>query len=177
LEKLDATLASSRPPRRRWQAWTTTEPALAGLPTDDAWAIAVGAVCTAISAGDQPQTFVAHRLLDAAKRQLQRAVKTEVAWNDQTHEIPALADRTRVDEPSAALILNTAVQAGVINPSDAALIHTTTIAGHSLAFAASQLGISYETAKKRRQRAGHCLAAWWAPEHLEPSSARTRRAS
>jgi hypothetical protein len=230
LEKLDAALASSRPPRRRWRAWTTTEPALAGLswqrlrdelrhgpparqdellaalvriarhdaeavtavvaclvpglrariarhapglPTDEAWAIAVAGVCTAIGIGDLPRTFVANRLLEAAKRQLQRAVQTEVAWHNQAREVPELADRTRVDEPSAALILDTAVRAGVINPSDAALIHTTAIAGHSLAFAARQLGISYETAKKRRQRAGHRLAAWWAPEHIESNQSPT----
>jgi hypothetical protein len=230
LEKLDAALTSSRPPRRRWQAWTTLEPVLAGLswqqvrgelrhgsparqdellaalvriarhdaeavtavvaclvpglrariaryapglPTDDAWAIAVAGVCTAIGVGDLPRTFVANRLLDAAKRHLQRAVKTEVAWNDHTHEVPELADHSHVDEPSAALILSTAARAGVINPSDAALIHTTAITGHSLAFAASQLGISYETAKKRRQRAGPRLAAWWTPEHLESNQSPT----
>jgi hypothetical protein len=120
-----------------------------------------------------PQTFVASWLLDAAKRHLQRAVKDEAVWQGQTRHVPDRADHHRADEPSGALILSTAARAGVISQSDAWLMHTTVIVGHSVDHAAGRLGVTYETAKKRRQRAGHGWASWWAPEHLEPSPSTT----
>jgi hypothetical protein len=144
-----------------------------GLPPDDAWSVAVEGLCAAIGAGDVPRTFVANRLLDAAKRQLQQAVKNEAVWQGQVRQLPNRADHRRVDEPSGALILGTTIRAGVISKADAALLHATAIAGHGLAYAARRLSVSYETAKKRRQRAGHRWVAWWAPEHLEASSTPT----
>jgi hypothetical protein len=143
-----------------------------GLPVEDAWSAAVEGLCTAIGAGHVPRTFVASWLLDAAKRRLQRAVKDEAIWQRQIRQIPDRADRHRVDDPSGSLILSMAARAGVISRSDAWLMHTTVIVGHSVDHAAGRLAIAYETAKKRRQRAGHRWAAWWAPE-LEPSPSTT----
>jgi hypothetical protein len=134
-----------------------------GLPGDDAWAIAVAGICVAIAEGELPRTFVASRLLDAAKRQLQRAVKLEARWRTH-HQVPDLPGLDQVDEPSAALILTTAIAAGVLTEPDAWLIHATRVVGHSLNYAAAQLGIRYEAAKKRRQRAEARWAAWWAPD-------------
>jgi hypothetical protein len=141
-----------------------------GLQPEDAWSAAAEGLCTAIRAGHIPQTFVASWLLDAAKRHLQRAVKDEAVWQRQIRQIPDRADHHRADEPSGALILSTAARAGVISRSDAWLLHTTVIVGHSVDHAAGRLAVAYETTKKRRQRAGRRWAAWWAPEHLEPSS-------
>jgi len=136
-----------------------------GLPADDAWGEAVAGLCAAIAAVDLSVGFVASRLLDIVKRHLQRAVKGEVAWRGQVLEVPERAGPERVDEPSGALILSMAARAGVISGPDAWLLHATFIVGHSVGFAAGQLEVSYETAKKRRQRAGERWGGWWSPDH------------
>jgi hypothetical protein len=55
-------------------------------------------------------------------------------------------------------ILSTAARAGAGSRPDAWL-HATLISDHAVDYAASRLAISAETAKKRRQRAGHRWAA------------------
>lgn len=147
-----------------------------GLPLDDAWSIAVAGVCQGIGrCAEPPARFVASRLLDAAKRHLQRAVSAEVAWRAATAEAPRRADDGRqlpdelpavelVEEPTAQLILTTAIAAGVLTREDAWLLHATLVVGHSLPWAAGQLGISDEAAKKRRQRAEARWRVWWETE-------------
>jgi hypothetical protein len=100
---------------------------------------------------------------------LQRAAKGEAVWLGQVRHVPDRAGHYRTDELSGALILATAARAGAICWSDAWLLHATVITGRSVDHAASRLGVGYEMAKKRRQRAGHRWAAWWAPECLESS--------
>ena len=81
-------------------------------------------------------------------------------------------------ELSAAAMLASAVDAGVVTGQDAQLILDTRIAGRSLREAAQRLGLRYETAKKRRQRAEARLATWWtsraAPAPLRRSADRPR---
>jgi hypothetical protein len=136
-----------------------------GLPTDDGWGEAVAGLCAAIDAVDLSVGFVASRPLDVVRRHLQRAVKDEAVWRGQVREVPDRAGHERVDEPSGALMLTTAVRAGVISGRDAWLLHATFIVGHSVDFAAGQLDLGYEAAKKRRQRAGERWGVWWSPDH------------
>jgi hypothetical protein len=144
-----------------------------GLPPDDAWSVAVEGLCAAIVTGDVPRTFVAARLLDGPKRYLQRDVRREVIRPDRPGPIPDRPGLHQADEPSGSLILGCAANAGAISRSDAALLHTTVFAGHGLAFAAGRMGVAYETAKKRRQRAGQRWADWWTPEQPEPNPTST----
>lgn len=53
---------------------------------------------------------------------------------------------------------------GVLAPVDAVLIKATRLNGIRLGDAALLLGLSYEAAKKRRQRAEATWVEWWAPE-------------
>jgi hypothetical protein len=137
-----------------------------GLPADDAWGEAVVGLCAAIDAVDLSVGFVASRLLDVVRRYLQRAVKHEAVWRGQVREVPDRAGPERVDEPSGALMLTTAARAGVISERDAWLMHATFVVGHSVGFAAGRLEVSYEAAKKRRQRAGERWGSWWSPDHV-----------
>lgn len=141
-----------------------------GLPAQDAWGEAFAGLCAAIQSVDLSIGFVASRLLDVVRRHLQRAVKGEDVWNGHAHEVPERAGPERTDEPSGALILTGAARAGVISARDAWLLHATVMVGHSVGFAAGRLEISYEAAKKRRQRAGERWGDWWSPE---PSRAST----
>jgi hypothetical protein len=134
-----------------------------GLSPDDAWSIAVDGLCSAVAAGPVAEQFVASRLLDVAKRHLQRAIAAETRWRSHDRQIPERPATERTDEPSGALILTTAVAAGILTPADAWLLHTTAMTGHSLAWAARRLDISYEAAKKRRQRAAGRWRDWWDP--------------
>jgi hypothetical protein len=135
-----------------------------GLPADDAWGEAVAGLCAAIDPVDLSAGFVASRLLDVVRRHLQRAVKSEAVWRGHAREVPERAGHERVDEPSGALMLTTAARAGVISERDAWLMHATFVVGHSVGFAAGQLEVSYEAAKKRRQRAGERWGVWWSPD-------------
>jgi hypothetical protein len=62
---------------------------------------------------------------------------------------------------------------GRLSPVDAALIQSTRLGGLSLAGAAELLGLSYEAAKKRRQRA----EAVWACERADAALLAARRRS
>jgi DNA-directed RNA polymerase specialized sigma24 family protein len=67
----------------------------------------------------------------------------------------------------------------VVTARDAQLILDTRIAGRSLREAAQRLGLRYETAKKRRQRAEARWATWWTsgemPVALRRTAGRPRR--
>ena len=73
-------------------------------------------------------------------------------------------------ELSAATLLGAAVDAGVVAEHDARLIHDTRITGRPLREVARHVGLGYEAAKKRRQRAEAAWVAWWAPERCDPES-------
>lgn len=132
-----------------------------GMPVDEAWAVAAGGVCVAVLVGPVPERFVASCLLDAAKRQLQRAVAAEAAWRARTAPLADVVDVGEPDEMSASLILEAAIAAGVVTVCDAWLLHATNVGGHRLGHAAAGLGISYEAAKKRCLRAEARCRDWW----------------
>jgi hypothetical protein len=137
------------------------------LDRDEAWSGLVEALIRRLRTfnPDRWRPFVATNLLRDAAHGLRRIARTERTWRDhvQRHEEPVAGTPTSVpttDGDSVAL-------GAQVSTLDAALIQSTRLGGLSLANAAELLGLSYEAAKKRRQRA----EAVWAPR------ARGRRAS
>ncbi|MGH9152392.1 MAG: hypothetical protein ACRD03_08360 [Acidimicrobiales bacterium] len=152
-----------------------------GLEKAEALAVAVAGLCESIAhhpGGEAP--FVANRLLQLPKRRLQRAAILEDTWRRHGRQ---LSERAGVGvvrvELSASALLRLAVDAGVLTATDAWLIHATRIGGHTLGWAAGRLGVAYETAKKRRQRAEARWVARWTPPTSTPltATAADRRAA
>lgn len=134
------------------------------LEREEALAIMVAGLyerVVAASAVDDHTRFVAGQLLSLPTERLRRAASVQRTWTAQSgHDLEAAAPAGAV-ELSAATLLVIAVDAGVIADQDARLIFATRFAGRPLRDAARRLGIGYETAKKRRQRAEARWAAWW----------------
>jgi hypothetical protein len=105
---------------------------------------------------------------------LRRAESVQRGWTAQTRHDPETASRAGAVELSAATLVVTAVDAGVIDEQDARLILATRFAGRPLREAAQRLGLHYEAVKKRRQRAEARWAAWWAPDAGRAGSAAGR---
>lgn len=133
------------------------------LDHDEAFAIVVTALYEAVAKHDTGKFpyFVASRLLDLPTRRLRRAVAQHRSW--MRHR--ALDDATVSVAPgpllSAATLLAGAVAAGAVTPHDAQLIHDTRVDGRPLREAAQRLGLGYEAARKRRQRAEARWIDWW----------------
>lgn len=144
-----------------------------GLDRSEAFAVAVGGLAEAIVRFDGELTFVASQLLRLPRYRLQRAVRIEGTWRVQVREVHECG-RPMV-EVRAAVCLGLAVHAGLLNAADAWLIHATRVVGHSLAWAAGRLGIGYEAAKKRRQRAEARFAGWWTADEGTPAAERAGR--
>lgn len=133
------------------------------LERQDALAIMVGALYEAVAAYDatEQSRFVAGALLDLPTRRLRRAVADQRSWHAHaSHAADANAAASGL-ELSAAAMLGSAVDDGVVSDRDAQLILATRVAGRSLRETARQLGLGYDAAKKRRQRAEVRWAAWW----------------
>jgi hypothetical protein len=142
------------------------------LERQDAVAVMVDALHEAVRRYnvDEPRRFVAGKLLALPTRRLRHAVAAHQAWSvniRRTAEDVAHADGP---ELSAATLLGAAVDAGVVAEHDARLIHDTRITGRPLREVARHVGLGYEAAKKRRQRAEAAWVAWWAPERCDPES-------
>jgi hypothetical protein len=124
------------------------------LDHDDAWAGLAEAVTRrlrAICSEDLPD-FVAATLLRDAGHGLRRGVRRERAWRDHVklHEVSAAPEITvQVREPRS----DPFGEGSGLTQLDAALIRATRVNGLNLTDAARLLGLSYEAAKKRRQRA------------------------
>jgi hypothetical protein len=133
------------------------------LDRQDALAVMVDALYEAVAGYDTAEQyrFVAGALLDPPTRRLRRAVADQRSWSvharHDTEPVSSIPDL----ELSAAAMLASAVDAGVVTDRDALLILETRIAGCPLREAAGRLGLGYEAAKKRRQRAEVRWAAWW----------------
>jgi hypothetical protein len=113
---------------------------------------------------DGPPRFVAKQLLDLPTGRLRAAVAACRAWTSCTEWA---VDRTMLaagPQLPAGTVLGPAVDAGVLGEHDARLIYETRIIGRPLRQVATQLGLRYEAAKKRRRRAELAWVAWWAPE-------------
>lgn len=147
---------------------------------DEAAAILVGAVWERLRTYDlarRPQRVAANLVWDAIAA-LVRASRQQRRWDGTTRPL-GRAENHRVDEPelSAEAIFAMAVDAGVLTPRDVVLIDATRRGGMPMSDAARVLGIGYEAAKKRRQRAEAGWAGWWAPEAVEGRRARAHPAA
>jgi DNA-directed RNA polymerase specialized sigma24 family protein len=128
---------------------------------EEAFAVAVAALWERIARFDPPTSHVAYRLLWLAGRRVHRAAESQ--RDTVARYQPLTSDETLVDvmpEVSAKVTLGEAVSAGVVTRRDAWLVWATYGAGLTVAEAAALLGLHYEQAKKRRQRADAALGAW-----------------
>jgi DNA-directed RNA polymerase specialized sigma24 family protein len=106
----------------------------------------------------RPARIAANLLLDAMSHTLD-AVRAETAWRAATCPLDD-AELPAVPPPDDPDPLDVAVSFGVLRVNDAALIGATRCNGLDLATVAALHGLSYEAAKKRRQRAEAILLAW-----------------
>jgi hypothetical protein len=147
----------------------------AALPRDEAEAEIVAGLVDRVrryDLGRRPSKVAANLVWDAC-RPLRRARDRHRAWTEATVPLggtdtahPRHTNGAAVDLAEDA-ILDLAVTARVITRPDAALIAATRLRGFTLADATRLVGLGYEAAAKRRQRAEAALAAWWtarAPE-------------
>jgi hypothetical protein len=133
------------------------------LERQDALAIMVEALYEAVAAyhTTEQSRFVAGALLELPTRRLRHAAATQRSWSAHAcHAADANPPASGV-ELSATAMLASAVDAGVVSDRDAQLILATRVAGRSLREEARHLGLGYDAAKKRRQRAEARWAAWW----------------
>jgi hypothetical protein len=144
------------------------------LERPEALAIAVGALYEAVGRCqlDEPPRFVAGKLLALPTGRLRRAVAAQRASWATAMPAPENTAHPHSPELSTTVLLGTAVEAGVLAEHDARLIHATRVIGRPMREVAHDLGVSYGTAKKRRQRAEAAWAAWWAPERCGQRSRR-----
>lgn len=117
--------------------------------------------------------FVAGGLLALPTRRLRHAATNQRSWSLHARHDTDAASAAPGVELSAAAMLASAVNAGVVTDRDAQLILDTRIVGRSLREAAQRLGLRYETAKKRRQRAEARWASWWTSGETPPALRRT----
>jgi DNA-directed RNA polymerase specialized sigma24 family protein len=88
-------------------------------------------------------------------------LRRESAWQSRTTALVA-AGLLPAAEPDGGDLLALAVKQYVVTSSDAALIRSSRLDGWTLREAGWRQGLSYETARKRRQRAEAALRAWLA---------------
>jgi hypothetical protein len=136
------------------------------LDRQEALAVMVGALYEAVVRYDTAQhdLYVAENLLALPTRRLRRAVVAHRTWSDHAQHNDDVAPHERGPELSPGALLGSAVDAKVLTEQDARLIFDTRIAGRTLPEVARRIGLHYDAAKKRRQRAEAAWAAWWAPE-------------
>jgi hypothetical protein len=145
------------------------------LDRQDALAVMVNALYEAVAGYDTAEhpRFVASELLGLPTRRLRRAATEQRAWSLHARHDTDTASAAPGVELSAAAMVASAVDAGVVTDRDARLILDTRIAGRSLREAAQRLGLGYEAVKKRRQRAEARWASWWTSSATPVSRRRT----
>lgn len=136
------------------------------LDPEEAWAELIVALCEKVRLyplDRRPRRIAANLLWDAT-RQLLRAVRANQRWTAHVAELDTAHGAD--GEPALSLdgLWDLAVDAGVLSQLDVALINATRVGGMRLNAAAHLLGVNYEAAKKRRQRAEAAWTRWWAPE-------------
>lgn len=136
------------------------------LDRQEALAVMVGALYEAVVSYDTAQhhPYVAENLLALPTRRLRRAVAAHRTWTGHAQHNAEVAPHERGPELSPGALLASAVDARVLTEQEARLIFDTRIAGRTLPEVARRIGLRYEAAKKRRQRAEAAWVAWWAPE-------------
>lgn len=131
------------------------------LGRDEAFTLAVSAVWDRVARFGPPAGHVAYRLLWLAGRRVHRAA---VGERDHARRRQAITvdhhPRAGPPEVPVSVTLAEAVNAGIIGRRDAWLVWATHCAGLAVAEAAGLLGLGYEAAKKRRQRADAALKCW-----------------
>lgn len=142
------------------------------LGRSDAWAEVVSSLYVLAHAYDlarRPERVAANLLWDCTNRLL-RCVRQERAWrdhNDLGFSVNCFVSRSSpISESWLPDPLGEGASHGILDSIDVALIAATRLTGVALADAGSLLGLSYEAAKKRRQRAEAGWVQWWAPELL-----------
>jgi len=128
---------------------------------EEAFTVAVAGLWERIAHFDPPASHVAYRVLWLAGRRVHRAARDR--REDVARSRPLTRDETVVEvsqEVSIGVTLGEAVSAGIVTRRDAWLVWATHCAGLTVAEAAMLLGLGYEQAKKRRQRADAALKAW-----------------
>jgi hypothetical protein len=145
------------------------------LDRQEALAVMVDALYEAVAGYDAAKDcrFVAGGLLALPTRRLRRAATNQRSWSLHARHDTDTAAAAPAVELSAAAMLASAVEAGVVTDRDAQLILDTRIAGRSLRAVAQRLGLRYETAKKRRRRAEARWATWWTSSATPASLPRT----
>jgi hypothetical protein len=143
------------------------------LDRQEALAVMVDALYEAVAGYDaaDDSRFVASGLLALPTRRLRRAATDQRSWS-----LHAATTSIRLAQhpvwscrrPPCWRPRSTPVW----SPTDARLILDTRISGRSLREAAQGLGLRYETAKKRRQRAEARWATWWTSSGAPPVSLR-----
>jgi hypothetical protein len=136
------------------------------LDRHEALAVMVGALYEAVVRCDTAQhdLYVAENLLALPTRRLRRAVVAHQAWSGHAQHSGDVAPHERGPELSPGALLASAVDARVLTEQEARLIFDTRIADRTLPEVARRIGLHYEAAKKRRQRAEAAWVAWWAPD-------------
>jgi hypothetical protein len=141
------------------------------LDPDEALSELVAALCRRIKRYDTVRRphYVASNLLQDAARDFRRNTTKVLAGAiraaaligaDGTAAVPSVEDSL-----TASFVLEAAIGAGIIARSEATLVFLTIFAGIGLRDAARPLGITYEAAKKRRQRALARLGNWCRSDH------------
>lgn len=121
---------------------------------------------------------IASRLLAAVRPQLAKQAGREWAWLERT-SVRLDLETVPVAAPVAAdaLVADT-VDGATLSKLDVALVEATRLSGLSLRDAATLLGLNYEAAKKRRQRAeADCRRRWMSEGHQPPRTAVATRAA
>jgi hypothetical protein len=139
------------------------------LDSDDAWSSLAEALTSHLRSYNPERCnhFVAANLLRQSAHLLRRVVRLERMWKERVQ----LQEELVVEMPSLAPDDNDPLADGApLAALDIALIRATRFGGLSLLDAASLLGLSYEAAKKRRQRA----EAIWARDHARTTDLTSR---
>jgi hypothetical protein len=140
------------------------------LDGDDAWSSLAEALITQLTSynADRRNRFVAANLLRESAHLLRRVVRVERMWRERVQ----LQEELVVEMPwSAPDDSDPLADVAPLAALDTALIRATRFGGLSLLDAASLLGLSYEAAKKRRQRA----EAKWARDHARATDLASRQ--
>lgn len=136
-------------------------------PVDDVWSELLLQFTAHVRRYDlnrRPRRIAANLLLDSFSHTL-TWVQRERRWQASRTDLDE-ASFLRTEDPAASSIVSDALRQGVLTPDDATLLVSTHVGGFALAEGAQLLGLNYEAAKKRRQRAQYALSAWLVSEQL-----------
>jgi DNA-directed RNA polymerase specialized sigma24 family protein len=149
---------------------------------EDALSELVTALCHRIKGYDTDRRprYIASNLLQDAARDARRSTTNPLAGGIRADALIGAGGAAvpSVEESlTASFLLEFAMRAGAISHSEAVLIFLTIFAGAGLRDTAQALGISYEAAKKRRQRILPRLGDWCRDDHAPTAAHRHAKES